>query len=423
MPRPLGKLTALQVNKFNKPGLYGDGGGLTLQITKAGVKSWLFRYMIDGKPYAMGLGPTHTVSLAEAREKALAARKLILDGLNPLEVKKQQKQTLLLERAKTMTFDACAKAYIEAHQASWRNAKHRDQWTSTIASYASPVFGSLAVAEIDTALVMKCLSPIWTTKTETASRLRGRIQSILDWATTSGYRQGENPARWSGHLENLLAKVPKAARTKNHPSLPWQKVGDFINGLSQRVGIAASALHFTILTACRSGEVRGAKWSEINLQDKVWTIPAARMKAGVEHQVPLSEGAMNILTAMERHRKNAGEDASKAEMDELVFPGRTNQPLSDMSLTAVIRRMNEEADKPLWVDAKGQPITVHGFRATFRMWCAEATNFPREVAEHALAHRLPDEVERAYQRGTQFAKRQALMQAWFEYCNMASKKQ
>lgn len=232
MARQLNKLTALQVNKIDKPGLYGDGGGLTLQVTKAGVKSWLFRFMRNGKAYGMGLGPTHTVSLSEARQKALEARKTLLDGLNPLTVKRQRQQALILERAKEMTFDQCATAYIQAHKAGWKNAKHIDQWSSTLKTYASPVFGHLPVAEVDTGLIVRCLAPIWDQKTETASRLRGRIESVLGWATTSGFRSGDNPARWKGHLENLLATISKNSRTKNHPSLPWQKVPKFIGVLA-----------------------------------------------------------------------------------------------------------------------------------------------------------------------------------------------
>jgi len=403
MGRQQQRLSAMQVSKLTKPGLYGDGGGLTLQITPGGVKSWLFRYMMSGKAYGMGLGPTHTVSLAEARQKALAARKLILDGINPLAAKKQEQLASALADARMMTFDQCAEAYVSAHKAGWKNAKHADQWTNTLSTYASPIFGKLPVAEIDTGLVVKCLTPIWETKTETASRLRGRIESILGWATTSGYRTGENPARWKGHLDNLLATISKTSRTKHHPSLPWQRMNEFISALRARDGIAARAVELTILTACRSGEVRGARRSEFDIDKKIWTIPAERMKAGREHQVPLSDAALALLKSL-------------PESGEIVFSGTKGQPLSDMSLTAVIRRMNGE-DRPVWVDANGDGITIHGFRSSFRMWAAETTSYPREVAEHALAHQLPDAVERAYQRGSQFAKRAALMAEWAAYCD------
>lgn len=402
MARQQQRLSALQVTKLSKPGLYGDGGGLTLQITPTGAKSWLFRYMVADKPFGMGLGPTHTVSLAEARQKALEARKLLLDGINPLAAKKKGQIAAALANARMMTFDQCAEAYILAHKASWKNAKHAEQWTNTLKTYASPVFGRLPVAEIDTGLVVKCLAPIWESKTETASRLRGRIESVLGWATTSGYRTGENPARWKGHLENLLATISKASRTKHHPSLPWQRIGTFMVALRAREGVAARAVEFAILTACRSGEVRGARWAEFDTVGKVWTIPAERMKARREHEVPLSDAALALLEAMPKE-------------GELVFFGTRGQPLSDMSLTAVLRRMNGN-DRPVWADANGEGVTVHGFRSTFRMWAAETTNYPREVAEHALAHQLPDAVERAYQRGSQFAKRAALMAEWAAYC-------
>jgi len=401
MARQQHRLTALQVTKLNKPGLYGDGGGLTLQITPAGAKSWLHRYMVAGKSYAMGLGPTHTVSLADARQKALEGRRLLLDGVNPLLARNQQQVAAKLAESNMMTFDQCAEAYIQAQKPSWKNAKHAKQWSSTLKTYASPVFGAAPVADVDTGLVVKCLAPIWESKTETATRVRGRIESVLGWATTSGYRSGENPARWKGHLENLLATISKTRRTKNHPALPWQQAGAFVYSLRGRVGVAAQALELLILTACRSGDVRGARWSEFDLDERLWTIPASRIKAGREHQIPLSDAAVKILAALPKD-------------SDIVFPGTKGQALSDMSLTAVIRRMGDRND---WVDADGARVTVHGFRTTFRMWAAEVTDYPREVAEHSLAHQLPDAVERAYQRGSQFTKRTSLMADWAVYCS------
>jgi integrase len=269
----------------------------------------------------------------------------------------------------------------------------------------------MPVEQNDTALVVKVLSQpddqgrqFWQAKTETATRVRGRIEAILGWATTSGFRSGDNPARWRGHLENLLATISRTTRIKNHPSLAWGRMGAFVEALRQREGIAARAVEFAILTASRSGEVRGARWSEIDLAAKVWTIPAARMKAKREHEVPLSSAVLGLLSGM--HRMDG---------TDLVFPGNQKQQLSDMSLTAVIRRMN--GDKPTWIDKGGNVITIHGFRSTFRMWAAESTNYPREVAEHALAHQLPDAVERAYQRGTQFAKRATMMNEWGKFCS------
>lgn len=401
MARQQNRLTALQVTKLSKPGLYGDGGGLTLQITPAGVKSWLHRYMIDGKSFAMGLGPTHTVDLAEARRKALEGRRLLLDGVNPLLARNQQQVAAKLAETNMMTFDQCAEAYIQAQKPSWKNAKHAKQWSSTLKTYASPVFGAAPVADVDTGLVVKCLAPIWESKTETATRVRGRIESVLGWATTSGYRTGENPARWKGHLENLLATISKVRLTKNHPALPWQQAGAFVHALRARAGVAARALEFLVLTACRSGEVRGALWAEFDLDGRLWTIPAARMKGAREHQIPLSDPAVRILAALPKD-------------SDIVFPGTKGQALSDMSLTAVVRRMGGRHD---WVDADGARVTVHGFRTTFRMWAAEMTNYPREVAEHSLAHQLPDAVERAYQRGSQFTKRTSLMSDWAVYCS------
>lgn len=316
-----------------------------------------------------------------------------------------------------MTFDQCAKAYIAAHKASWKNAKHIDQWTATLNTYASPVFGKLPVAEVDTALVVRCLSPIWEGKHETASRLRGRIEAVLGWASTSGYRTGDNPARWKGHLENLLANINKSARVQNHPSLPWPQIGKFMAALKGREGIAASALELTILTASRSGEVRGARWSEFDLESKIWTIPAARMKAGREHQVPLAKEAIAILEKIRNHPVIVGRTV---QADPVVFAGTKGQELSDMSLTAVLRRMNSETEKPIWIDANGVGITVHGFRSSFRMWAAEHTNYSRETAEFCLAHLLPDVVERAYQRGTQFAKRRELMSEWANFCSASA---
>jgi len=351
MARQQQRLTALKVTKLTKPGLYGDGGGLTLQITMTGAKSWLFRYMVAGKSFGMGLGPTYTVSLAEARQKAMDARKLLIEGINPLTAKRQKQIAASLINAKMMTFDQCAESYILAHKASWKNAKHIDQWTNTLKSYASPVFGHLPVAEIDTGLIVKCLSPIWELKTETASRLRGRIESVLGWATTSGYRTGENPARLKDHLANLLATISKSSRTTHHPSLPWQHIGAFMSSLRSREGISARVVEFAILTACRSGEVRCARWAEFDTVVKGWTIPAERMKGKREHQIPLSGAALLLLDCMPKD-------------GEIVFAGTKSKPLSDMSLTAVIRRMNGD-NQPVWVDTRGIGVTVHGFRNTF----------------------------------------------------------
>jgi integrase len=390
----INKLSAILVSRLDKPGYHGDGGGLWLQVSPTKSKSWIFRYTIAGKQREMGLGSLKTIDLAKARAKARECRELLLDGGDPLAKRRDSKAARALSQAKRITFDQCAAAYIEAHRGSWKNPKHIGQWESTIATYASPLIGELPVAAVDTDLVVKILRPIWSKKTETAVRLRGRIESILDWATVSKFRQGENPARWRGHLQNLLANPNKIAPVKNHPALPWREIDNFMKLLRAREGISARAIEFVILTACRSGEVRGARWEEIDLEAKLWTIPAERMKAGKEHRVPLSTSAMALLSDLEHS-------------GDVIFPGRDKEtPLSDMSLTAVLRRMG-----------RGD-ITVHGFRSTFRDWCSEAEGnaFPREVCEHALAHGLPDKVEAAYRRGDLLEKRIVLMQTWSDYC-------
>lgn len=392
MARLIEKLTPLGVSKKQSRGYYGDGGGLWLQVSQFKSKNWVFRYTLHGTRREMGLGATHTVSLAEARQKAKECRLTLLDGKDPIEVRESTTLAEALRRAKVMTFDQCAAAYIEAHRSSWKNAKHISQWENTIQTYASPVIGKLPVASVDTDLVVKILSPIWQTKTETATRLRGRIESVLDWATTSKYRQGDNPARWRGHLENLLSSPNKLAKVKHHPALPWQELGKFMVDLRAREGVAARAVEFAILTATRSGEVRNATWAEFDAG--LWVIPAERMKMRREHRIPLPTAAVELLEKMPR-------------LGDLVFPGTKKvKALSDMSLTAVLRRM------------KRNDITVHGFRSTFRDWCSEsvANSFPREVCEHALAHSLPDKVEAAYRRGDLIEKRALLMQAWSDYC-------
>ncbi|KQQ24090.1 integrase [Methylobacterium sp. Leaf122] len=385
-----GKLTALGVAKLKTPGMYGDGGGLWLQITGKGGKSWIFRFTLDGKAREMGLGSAITFSLAEAREKALTCRKLCAEGIDPIEARNARRDAARIEAAKAITFRQSAAAYIEAHKAGWRNAKHAAQWAATLDTYAHPAFGDLPVQAVDTALVMKAVEPIWATKPETATRVRGRIEAILDWAATRGFRRGENPARWKGHLTNLLPKRSRVKKVEHHAALPFTEAPAFMAELAEQPGVAAKALAFTILTAARTGETIGAKWSEFDLDAGMWSVPAERMKAGVEHRVPLSESALTILREMKSIRSG-----------EFVFPGgKRGRPLSNMAMLKTLERMGRD------------DLTVHGFRSSFRDWASETTAFPSEVVEAALAHTIENKVERAYRRGDLFQKRRELMDTW-----------
>ena len=401
MARILGKLSALTVNKAKGKGLNPDGGGLYLQIGATGGKSWLFRFMRHGKAHAMGLGALHAVTLAEARVKAGDCRKLLAAGLDPLDAKKSEQLQARLAAAKGTTFEACAKAYIEAHKAGWRQERHAKQWDQALAKHAYPVMGKLPVDLIDTALVMKVLEPIWQKKTETAKRLRGRIECILDWAKVREYRQGENPARWRGHLENLLARPSKLIKVEHFAALPYAKVNGFLQSVDNQAGLAAKSLKLVIFTACRSNEVLGAAWDEIDFENKVWAIPAERMKTGKEHRVPLTAPALAILKDLKRE---AATEPDK-EPSPYVFPSPKGSGfLSNISMLALLKRMER------------RDITVHGFRSSFRDWAAEQTNFPREVAEAALAHAIQSRVEAAYRRSDLFEKRRLLMEKWARYC-------
>jgi integrase len=388
------RLSAVEVKGIDRKGMHHDGGGLYLQVSAAGAKSWIYRFMLDGRPREMGLGPVNVISLAEARKRAGECRRMRLDGIDPIEARKARHGQRKLEAARGMTFDACAAAYLDAHRESWRNAKHRDQWRNTLSSYASPVFGSLPVQTIDVALVMKALEPIWRGKPETASRLRGRIEAVLDWATAREYRKGENPARWRGHLDKLLPARAKIQRVQHHPALHYHELADFMEALRDQDGIAARALEFLILTAARTGEIIGARWDEIDLEDKVWVVPGARMKAGREHRVPLSGASLAILKRMKETRES-----------DFVYPGgKKGMPLSNMAMLAVLKRMGRD------------DLTAHGFRSTFRDWSAECTDFRSEVVEMALAHTIENKVEAAYRRGDLFQKRRQLMEAWTRFC-------
>lgn len=409
-PGALHKLSATGVSKIKEPGYYGDGGGLYLQVSPSLSKSWIFRFKIHGRSREMGLGSLTALSLADARLKAADCRRELADGVDPIDARNAARETQRaqgkLAVARTITFAACAKAYIEAHSPGWKNAKHASQWTNTIKTYAAPVFGSLAVQDIDTGLVLRAIEAIWKEKPETASRVRGRLESIFDWATVRGYRTGDNPARWRGHLEALLPARAKVRAVRHHPALPFPRLGAFMVDLREREGIAAQALEFLILTGVRSGEVRGATWDEFDLDAKVWTVPAARMKMKVEHSVPLAPRAITII-----------ERLSKVKTGPLVFSTGA-APLSDMTLAAVIKRMNGDSEPPIWCDPKqgNAAIVPHGFRSTFRDWASERTSYPREVVEMALAHAIGDKVEAAYRRGDLFEKRRRLMNEWAKFC-------
>ena len=404
MPRQIRRLSALAVSRAKKRGMYPDGAGLYLQVSAKGVRSWVYRYMLNGTPRYMGLGPLHTVTLADARIKALEARQLRLAGVDPIKARHDKVTEARLEAARSITFKDAAEAYMEAHKEDWRNAKHADQWRNTLETYAYPVLGALPVQGVDVALVMKVLGPIWTTKTETARRVRGRIERVLDWATTSEYRVGENPARWRGHLENLLAKRSKVREVEHYPALPYDEVGAFMVALRRQEGTAARALEFLILTVCRTGEAIGARWPELNIEEALWTVPAGRTKSGRRaHRVPLSSAALAIVNAMQKAR-------TTEPGNSFVFPGgKRGRPLSNMALLALLKRMGRS------------DLTVHGFRSTFRDWAAERTNYPREVAEMALGHVISDAVEAAYRRGELLEKRRRLMGEWARFCRSGAK--
>ncbi len=403
MGREVGRLTALRVEKVKAPGMYADGGGLYLRVTPEGARNWVLRYMLDRRPHWMGLGSVALYGLQEARTKALDARRKRHEGIDPIEARRAERARQRLDAAKAISFKQCAESYITAHGAGWRNEKHAGQWSATLSTYAYPVIGGLAVQAVDTGLVLKVLEPIWTVKPETASRLRGRVESVLDFAKVRGYREGENPARWRGHLDKLLPARSKVRQVEHHAALLHAELPAFLANLREQEGIAARALEFAILTAARTGEVIGARWNEVDLLDKTWTVPAARMKAHREHRVPLSARAISILGEMQAARQADAGDAH-------VFAGRKpGTPLSNMAFLMLLRRMGHG------------DLTAHGFRATFKTWASERTSFQNEVVEACLAHVIGSKVEQAYRRGDLFEKRRKLMDAWAVYCTAVPK--
>jgi integrase len=441
--REKNRLSPVAIRNANTPSLYNDGFGLNLQVSQfwsveykddegktrgrsfekedlalahqmelrsRGIepkikpyvtKSWLFRFMRNGKDRKMGLGPFETTSLAKARELAQKKRDLLRQGIDPIAQAEAERAANKVEAAKQMTFKQCAEAYIKAHESGWKNAKHAAQWHaafeetrrgSRVYPAATALLNDLPVAAIDTALVVRALEKIWYTTPESASRIRGRIENVLAWATVRGLRSGDNPARWEGHLKTLLPAKGAIARVEHHAAIPYREMPAFTAELRARSGISARALEFCLLTSTRTGEVIGAKWSEIDLGTKVWTVPAERMKAGREHLVPLSERAVAIL-------------AEQPQSGEFVFEGRkAGAPLSNMAMLELMR------------DMRGKGATVHGFRSTFRDWAGNETNFPRELAEHALAHVIGDQAEQAYRREAAVERRRKLMAAWAAYC-------
>lgn len=384
------------------PGMHAVGGipGLYLRVSDPPTaRSWIMRYSFGGRRRDMGLGSYPELTLEEAREMVREKRKLVRAGTDPLEHRRDLKQTARREDAKRVNFKQCMDDFLAAHEAGWKNVKHSQQWRNTLETYACPTIGKTPVAEVDTDLVVQILKPIWYTKTETASRVRSRIEQILDYARVQGYCSGENPARWRGHLDKLLPARSKVQKVEHHAALPYDQVGAFMVELRKQDGMGARALEFAILTACRSGEVRGATWQEINMEERVWIIPPDRMKAGREHRVPLTDNLLSILEEIPRFGES-----------DIIFQGMRGGALSDATMTATLKRMSRT------------DLTAHGFRSTFRDWAAEQTAYPAEVVEMALAHTIGNKVEAAYRRGDLFEKRRLLMSDWSAYCNDATPK-
>ncbi|MFO1097072.1 MAG: tyrosine-type recombinase/integrase [Xanthobacteraceae bacterium] len=414
MARGYGKLTAKKVEHLTTRGMHADGGGLYLQVARGGSKSWLFRYKLDGRSRWHGLGSLRDVSLEEAREKATEARKVRRNGADPIQAKREAEAAARVEAAKAITFGAAAKRFIKANRAGWKNAKHADQWQMTLLGidqkgkpakndYCKTI-RDLPIGSIDTTLVLRILEPIWASKTETASRIRSRIEQVIDAAKAKGEFKGENPARWKGHLNNLLPATSKVRKIRNHPALPYRQLPNFMGKLRERHGAAAAALEFQILTAVRPGNAVAAKWDQIDRQISAWTIPAALMKSDAEHKVPLSKAALAVLDRMK----------DMTHHSEYIFANSKGKSLSDASMAAVIDRMNELERS--WIDPKlDREIVPHGFRSSFRDWAAEH-GYDDSIAEAALAHKVSDQVVAAYRRTTFFDLRKRMMEDWANYC-------
>jgi integrase len=392
MPKIIEPLSPAAINGKRKPGRYmvGHVPGLALQVAQGGTRSWILRVVVGDVRRDIGLGAYPITQLADACKKALAVREKIAAGIDPVAEKARAKSQLIAAKAAHITFDECATKFIEAHESGWRNTKHAMQWRNTLDTYASPIIGKIAVADVDLEHVLQVIEPIWKTKTSTAARLRGRIEQVLDWAAVRRFRSKENPARWRGNLDKLLPAKTKIAKIEHYKALEIDAVAGFMAQLRGIEGISARALEFLVLTAARTKEVTGAKWGEI--KDGVWTVPGSRMKAGVEHRVPLSKQALALLKTM-----------PKIDGVDYVFPSSKGKEISNMAMLQLIRRMEVEA-------------VPHGFRSTFRDWAGDRTSHTREVIEQALAHKLPDRVEAAYRRSDALEKRSHLMQDWANFC-------
>lgn len=413
MPRVAKELSATEVRRLNEPGFYAVGGvsGLHLTVSNTGARSWILRTKVGALRRDIGLGGFPDVTLAMAREIARETKAKIKGGIDPIAERKDNRSRLLAQQIKEITFEQAAAKVIAKKQAEAKNPKHAQQWENTLKTYAFPTLGKMAVKDVEISHVIKVLEPQWHTKTETMTRVRQRIEAVIAWATVNGHRSGDNPARWKGNLDAVLPAPAKVANTKNHAALPYSRVAEFVADLRKRDGLAAKALEFAILTAARSGEIRGATWDEIDLTAKVWTIPAARMKAKREHRVPLSPAALSLLSALHR-----------VDDSPLVFPAPRGGQMSDATLAAVIKRIN--ADKPegqQYADPKqdNRAVTQHGFRSTFRDWAGECTAYPGEAIEQALAHTIRNAAEAAYRRGDMLDKRQRLMADWADYLSNA----
>ena len=393
MPRKAAELSPLSISRLKDPGLWAVGGvsGLYLHVNARGARSWILRVVVGDKRRDMGLGGYPDIGVADARQKAREARLKIEQGIDPILLRKQAKSELMALQATDKTFEQAAGEYIKIHADSWSNDKHRKQWESTLAAYAFPVVGKLSLRDIRQEHILKILEPIWTTKTETATRVRGRMESILDWAKVKGLRSGENPAAWKGHLDHMLPAPTRLKKVEHLTAVPVREMPDFMIKLRQAAGTAAQALEFLILTAARSGEVRGITWQEVSLEDALWIVPAERMKMKREHRVPLSDRAVSILKSQPRIDENP-----------LVFPAPRGSQMSDATMSAVLKRMNVDA-------------TVHGFRSSFRDWCGDYTNYPRDLAEQCLAHGADDPVEAAYRRGDALERRREIMNEWSKF--------